>query len=125
MRKRPFGRTAEGRAVEQVVLQSPEGRRRDPEPRGGGARLADRRAGGQPADVLGFPTVEAYERHARSHGAICGRMVNRIKDARLTLDGKEYLLVANEGPNQLHGGPEGSAAGSGRWRSTGRRSSCG
>ena len=57
--------------------------------------------------VLGFPTVQAYVDHARSHGAICGRVANRVRDARFTLDGTEYRLVANEGPHQLHGGPGG------------------
>jgi aldose 1-epimerase len=107
MRKRPFGRTAGGRAVEQVVLESPEAAVAILSL---GAVVRDWRIDGPAGSlpmVLGFPTVEAYERHARSHGAICGRVANRIKDARFSLDGKEYLLAANEGPNQLHGGPEG------------------
>jgi aldose 1-epimerase len=107
MRKRPFGRTGEGRAVEQVVLESGEAAVAILSL---GAIVRDWRIDGPAGSlpmVLGFPTVEAYERHARSHGAICGRVANRIKDARFTLDGKEYLLEANEGPNQLHGGPRG------------------
>jgi aldose 1-epimerase len=60
--------------------------------------------------VLGFPTVGDYLQHARSHGAICGRVANRVADARFTLDGKEYRLIPNEGPHQLHGGPEGLAS---------------
>jgi aldose 1-epimerase len=107
MRKRPFGRTVGGRAVEQVVLESPEAAVAILSL---GAVVRDWRIDGPAGSlpmVLGFPTVEAYERHARSHGAICGRVANRIKDARFSLDGEEYLLVANEGTNQLHGGPEG------------------
>lgn len=34
-----------------------------------------------------------------------GRYANRIGKARFTLDGREYILPANEGENQLHGGP--------------------
>jgi len=52
------------------------------------------------------------EAHARSPGcayigSTVGRVANRIADARLVLDGREWPLVANEGAHQLHGGPEG------------------
>jgi aldose 1-epimerase len=40
-------------------------------------------------------------------GATVGRYANRIAGARLVLDGRPVELVPNEGPNQLHGGPEG------------------
>lgn len=41
------------------------------------------------------------------HGASVGRYANRIAGARFELDGTEYELAANEGRNQLHGGPVG------------------
>lgn len=107
MRKRPFGRTADGLTVDQVVLESADAA---VSIIGLGAVVRDWRIDGPSSSlpmVLGFPSVEAYERHSRSHGAVCGRVANRIKDARFTLDGKEVLLTPNEGPNQLHGGPGG------------------
>lgn len=38
---------------------------------------------------------------------LIGRFGNRIKDGRFTLNGKNYQLALNDGPNSLHGGPTG------------------
>lgn len=40
-------------------------------------------------------------------GKIPGRFANRIAKGVFALDGKEYTLPVNNGPNHLHGGPEG------------------
>lgn len=40
-------------------------------------------------------------------GASVGRFANRLAGASFSLDGRTYQLAANEGPNQLHGGPGG------------------
>lgn len=57
--------------------------------------------------VLGCDDLAGYLQANPSYGAIVGRYANRIADARFTLDGTTYELVANENGNQLHGGPEG------------------
>ena len=57
--------------------------------------------------VLGFDSIEAYEEHTQYMGAIIGRNGNRIGGSCFTLDGNEYILVPNEGENQLHGGKSG------------------
>jgi aldose 1-epimerase len=54
--------------------------------------------------VLGYETVDQYVAGRASFGAIIGRFANRIAKGRFTLDGREYQLPVNNGPNHLHGG---------------------
>lgn len=63
---------------------------------------------GRPANVvLGYRDLEEYRGHPRFYGAIAGRYANRIGGARFSLDGAEYRIAANDGPNSLHSGPLG------------------
>ena len=57
--------------------------------------------------VLGFRTAEEWRTKETYFNAICGRVANRIKDGKFTLDGKTYQLPVNNGTNSLHGGVEG------------------
>lgn len=53
--------------------------------------------------VCGFDSLEAYLADDSSQGAFVGRVANRIRGARFTLNGKEYRLTPNEKENHLHG----------------------
>lgn len=57
--------------------------------------------------VLGFDDLAGYLGPNPYFGTIVGRYANRIGNARFMLDGKEYRLAANDGPNSLHGGTKG------------------
>jgi aldose 1-epimerase len=57
--------------------------------------------------VLGFRNIDDYAAKNPYFGVITGRYANRIADAKFTLDGKQYTLAANNGPNSLHGGVKG------------------
>lgn len=63
---------------------------------------------GKPADVvLGFESLDGYLAGHPHFGAATGRFANRIAGGKFTLDGKTYQLPLNNGPNTLHGGPQG------------------
>lgn len=57
--------------------------------------------------VLGFDQPEAYQGEHPYLGAIVGRYANRIAYGKFTLNGQEYTLATNNGPNHLHGGNRG------------------
>lgn len=77
-----------------------------------GAHLASvvlRIDGGEGLEIT-VPYPSGAPAGAGSHGASIGRYANRIAGSRFVLDETEYALEPNEGPNQLHGGPEGFAS---------------
>ena len=57
--------------------------------------------------VLGLTTLEDYVRDSPHFGAVPGRYAGRIAGGRFMLDGIEYFLTCNNGPNALHGGTSG------------------
>ncbi len=57
--------------------------------------------------ILGFQDLAGYLKNSPFFGATVGRVSNRIAKGKLTLDGKEYTLAVNNGPNHLHGGKKG------------------
>lgn len=57
--------------------------------------------------TLGFDDDSGYRSPDNQHfGCTTGRFANRIAGGRFRLEGKEYRLAVNNGPNHLHGGGE-------------------
>ena len=56
--------------------------------------------------VLGYDDLDSYRRNPPHFGAPIGRSANRIGGAVVTIGGRDYKLAANDGPNNLHSGPD-------------------
>jgi aldose 1-epimerase len=54
--------------------------------------------------AIGFDNMEGLLTQTSYYGATVGRYANRIAKGKFTLEGKEYNLHINNGPNCLHGG---------------------
>lgn len=57
--------------------------------------------------VIGYENPADYIADGPCAGKTPGRYANRIACGKFSLDGKEYTLPVNNGPNHLHGGPDG------------------
>ena len=103
-----FGKTAEGTPVELYVLTNGK---MTAKVMTYGAILTELLVpdrNGKIGDVvLGFDNLAAYLAGHPHFGATTGRVANRIAKGQFTLDGKEYKLAVNNGPNSLHGGLKG------------------
>lgn len=96
---REFGRL-EGREVREAVLETAAAR---VAVLSYGCVVRDWRVAGAPM-ALGFERFEDYPLHSRSFGIVAGRVANRTARGRFRLDGVDYQLPVNNGPNHLHGG---------------------
>lgn len=57
--------------------------------------------------VLGYDSPRDYQAKPQYFGATVGRYANRIARGKFSLDGRQYALETNDGPNHLHGGVHG------------------
>lgn len=97
-----FGKLADGREARLYTISS--GRIRS-EITNYGAALVSLFVDGR--DVcLGLDDVSGYETQGGFLGAVVGRSANRTGGAKFLLNGQEVTLPANEGPNNLHSGPD-------------------
>lgn len=112
MEKKEFGVTKEGKAASIYSIANSKGMN---------AVLCDYGAtivslnvkgkDGKVYDVsLGYDNVTDYENGTCFFGATVGRNANRISDAKITIDGVEYDLGANDNENNLHSGVHGTSA---------------
>jgi aldose 1-epimerase len=107
--KTPFGNTQDGKAVDLYTLTNDRGASVKFIAYGGiitAINVPDR-WGKLDNVVLGFKELADYESMNPYFGALVGRYGNRIGGAKFTLDGTQYQLAANNGPNSLHGGTKG------------------
>ncbi|MCC8097862.1 MAG: galactose mutarotase [Eubacterium sp.] len=65
------------------------------------------KSGGVTDVTLGYDTLEEYVKNDGCMGAIVGPCANRIRGAKFSIDGKEYLIEKNEGSNCNHSGSAG------------------
>jgi aldose 1-epimerase len=103
----PYGTTQDGQAVDIYTMTNEHGLRVRFLSYGGVITEINtpNRAGRLDNIVLGLGTLREYETLPGHFGAITGRYANRIGGAQFTLNGQTYHLIANNGPNTLHGGP--------------------
>jgi aldose 1-epimerase len=101
-----FGKLDDGTTIEQFTLHNAKGATAKFITYGATLRelwMPDR-AGKEGDVVLGFDSLKGYLGQHPYFGATIGRYGNRIAGGKFTLDGKEYTLPQNNGPNTLHGG---------------------
>ncbi|WP_437187677.1 aldose epimerase family protein [Planctomicrobium sp. SH668] len=102
-----FGKTTNGEEVTLFTLKNDTGMEVQLMSRGATiVKLIVPDPEGNRADVvLGFDNLAGYESENNPFfGCTTGRVCNRIAQGKFTLDGKEYKLAVNNGPNHLHGG---------------------
>lgn len=104
-----FGTTKDGQTVNLYKLDNGRGISVEVLSLGGimhSVNLPDRT--GKTVNVsASLETLADYEQARPFFGALVGRYGNRIAGGKFTLDGQEYTLPINNGPNSLHGGKKG------------------
>ncbi len=106
IKKELFGTLKDGRKVSIYTLTNQNGMEVKILNYGGAlvsVKVPDRK--GCFTDVIGgYDCLDSYVGGDGYQGALIGRWGNRINKGKFTLEGKEYSLFINNGPNHLHGG---------------------
>ena len=107
--KEPFGVLPDGTAVDIYTLVNASGMTARITPYGGTlvSLTAPDREGKMGDVVLGFDTLAEYLDRSPFFGCLVGRYANRIGGGTFSLEGVDYQLAKNNGPNSLHGGLQG------------------
>ncbi len=105
----PFGVMPDGRSVERHVLTNRHGASVSVIDYGAiiTSIVVPDQQGRLGEVTLGYDDLAGYLHDTYFLGAVVGRYANRIANGQFELLGKRYQLPKNNGPNHLHGGPEG------------------
>ncbi|HYO81946.1 MAG TPA: aldose epimerase family protein, partial [Bryobacteraceae bacterium] len=109
LKSEPWGKGPDGKDVELYTLTSESGMQARITNYGGivVSLTAPDRSARYSDVVLGFDSLDGYLKTHPYFGSVVGRYGNRIAKGRFKLNGKEYQLATNNGPNALHGGLKG------------------
>ncbi|KJV29700.1 aldose epimerase family protein [Luteibacter yeojuensis] len=104
--KASFGNTPDGKDVTVVTLTNGKGMTAKIISLGAALYALDvPDRTGKPGDiVLGYPDLKGTFDKPQYFGDTVGRYANRIAKGKFKLDGKDYTVPVNDGPNSLHGG---------------------
>ena len=131
--RKPFGHTADGTPVDLYILRNTTGAQGESRSHGKAALSGSSYGLGHPCAeaaistyggivvwlkvpdregkmgdvVLGYDNLAGYIKESPYFGAMIGRYGNRIAKGKFSLDGVQYTLATNNGPNALHGGLKG------------------
>jgi aldose 1-epimerase len=106
IKKESFGKTTGGEQIDIYTLSNKKGMEVSITNFGATVvtlKVPDR-AGKATDIVLGYDTLDGYEKGTSYFGATVGRYGNRIAGGKFSIDGKTYTLPKNNGENTLHGG---------------------
>lgn len=110
LKKSDFVKTVDGKNTELFILKNNTGAEIAVTNYGGAvltAMMPDRN-GNYASVIQGHDSIDhVIKSHEPFLSTLVGRYGNRIAKGKFTLDGKEYTLAINNGPNSLHGGPTG------------------
>ena len=101
-----YSRTINGKQTQLFVLKNAAGMQVAITNYGAyllGAWVPDQK-GSLTSVILGFADIDGLLKQRNYYGATVGRYANRIGGGKFTLEGQEYNLSINNGPNSLHGG---------------------
>lgn len=104
--KRSYGTTKDGLEIEQYICKNKNGYSLEMITYGAlvTAVNAPDKDGNVENITLSCTDMASYEACTSYFGATVGRYCNRIAKGKFTIDGNEYSLETNNGPNHLHGG---------------------
>lgn len=101
-----FGTTPDGETVDKYIMKNDSGMEIHVITYGGIITYwtAPDKEGNYSNIVLAYDNLNQYIESNPYFGALIGRYGNRIAEGQFTINGEQYQLETNDGPNHLHGG---------------------